>query len=151
MQLYVALNSDDLGDLSAIESCASDVSRWLVENVLLVIHTITDAVIVGTSQRLMSRKLTCSSPTASNCSERRSTHPCHSTSTTSISLARVSTTSVHCVIYDRLNNDSSAAVNKSVIVGTSSAQYQYRLLRLKNASSRARSLAEQRPDHAGAQ
>jgi len=51
----------------------------------------------------------------------------------------------------RLNNDSSAAVNKSVIVGTSSAQYPYRLLRLKNASSRARSLAEQRPDYAGAQ
>jgi len=34
MQLYVSLNSTDIGTLSDIESCASDVSRWCIENAL---------------------------------------------------------------------------------------------------------------------
>ena len=52
MQLYVSLNPADLGDLSTLESCASDVSRWFVENALLLNPTETEAVIFGTSQRL---------------------------------------------------------------------------------------------------
>ena len=36
MQLYVSLSPADFGDLSTIESCASDVSRWFVENALLL-------------------------------------------------------------------------------------------------------------------
>ena len=52
MQLYVSLSPADFGDLSTIESCASDVSRWFVENALLLNPTKTEAVIFGTSQRL---------------------------------------------------------------------------------------------------
>jgi len=39
----------------------------------------------------------------------------------------------------------------SLIVAMSSEQYSHRFVRLKNASSRARSFTEQRPHHAGAQ
>src|SRR5664279_5643157 len=45
---------------------------------------------------------------------------------------------------------SSAQSNSSDIEGVSAEQYPYRLLRLRNASSRLRSAAEQKPDHAGA-
>jgi len=36
MQLYMSLSQADFGDLSTIEICASDVSRWFVENALLL-------------------------------------------------------------------------------------------------------------------
>jgi len=49
MQLYVSLSP---ADLSTMESCASDVSRWFVENALLLDPTKTEAVIFGTSQWL---------------------------------------------------------------------------------------------------
>ena len=52
MQLYVSLNPTDFGNLSSIESCSSDVSRWLIENALLLNPTNTQAVIFGTSQQL---------------------------------------------------------------------------------------------------
>jgi len=52
MQLYVSLNPTDFGTLSDIESCASDVSRWFIENELLLNSTKTEAVVFGTSQRL---------------------------------------------------------------------------------------------------
>jgi len=39
-------------ELSDIESCASDVSRWFIENALLLNPTKTEAVVFGTSQRL---------------------------------------------------------------------------------------------------
>jgi len=45
MQLYVSLSPADFGDLSTIESCASDVSRWFVENAHLLNPTKTEAVI----------------------------------------------------------------------------------------------------------
>jgi len=45
MQLYVSLSPADFGNLSTIESCASDVSRWFVENALFLNPTKTEAVI----------------------------------------------------------------------------------------------------------
>ena len=48
----MSLSPADFGDLSTIESCASDASRWFVENALLLNPTTTEAVIFGTSQRL---------------------------------------------------------------------------------------------------
>ena len=42
----------DFGTLSDIESCASVVSRWFIENALLLNPTNTEAVVYGTSQRL---------------------------------------------------------------------------------------------------
>ena len=44
MQLYVSLNPTDFGTLSDIESCARDVSRWFIENALLLNPTKTEAV-----------------------------------------------------------------------------------------------------------
>ena len=52
MQLYVSLNPTDFGTLSDIESCTSEVSRWFIENELLLNSTKTEAVVFGTSQRL---------------------------------------------------------------------------------------------------
>ena len=37
MQLYVSLNPTDFGTLSDIESCASDVSRWFIENAVKLV------------------------------------------------------------------------------------------------------------------
>jgi len=46
MQLYVSLNPTDFGTWSDIESCASDVSRWFIENALILNPTKTEAVAV---------------------------------------------------------------------------------------------------------
>ena len=76
MQLYVSLNPTNFGTLSDTESCASDVSRWLIENALLLNSTKTEAVVVvqasgclkSTSHRACgSQELTCSSLTPSSC------------------------------------------------------------------------------------
>ena len=79
MQLYVSLNPTDFGTLSDIESCASDVSRWCIENALLLNPTKTEAVVFlvqasgclkSTSHRACgSQELTCSSLTPSSCLE----------------------------------------------------------------------------------
>ena len=45
-------NPTDFKTLSDIESCASAVSRWFIENALLLNPTKTEAVVFGTSQRL---------------------------------------------------------------------------------------------------
>jgi len=55
MQLYVSLNPTDSGTLSDIESCASDVSRWFIENALLLNPTKTEAVAVGTRHQRLSQ------------------------------------------------------------------------------------------------
>ena len=52
MRLYASLKPTDFGTLSDIESCASAVSRWFIENELLLNATKTEAVVFGTSQRL---------------------------------------------------------------------------------------------------
>ena len=46
MHLYVSLNPTDFGTWSDIESCASDVSRWFIENALILNPTNTEAVAV---------------------------------------------------------------------------------------------------------
>ena len=46
------LSSEDFNDLSAMEICAVDVSRWLVENALLLNPDKTEAVVFGTRKRL---------------------------------------------------------------------------------------------------
>ena len=51
MQLYVSLNSTDIGTLSDIESCASDVSRWCIENALLLNRTKTEAKAAAASSQ----------------------------------------------------------------------------------------------------
>jgi len=52
LQLYMSLNSEDFNDLSAMEICAVDVSRWFVENALLLNSDKTEAVVFGTRKRL---------------------------------------------------------------------------------------------------
>jgi len=52
LQLYMYLSSEDFNDLSAMEICAVDVSRWLVENALLLNPDKTEAVVFGTRKRL---------------------------------------------------------------------------------------------------
>ena len=53
----MSLNSEDFNDLSAIEICAVDVSRWFVENALLLNPDKTEAVVFGTRKRLPQRHL----------------------------------------------------------------------------------------------
>jgi len=55
------------------------------------------------------------------------------------------------VKYSSEQRLTAASAKMSVIAGTLSAQYPYRLLRLRKASIRARSCAEVRPDHADEQ
>jgi len=73
---YVYHSTQLTGTLSDIESCASAVSRWFIENALLLNPTKTEAVVVGTShQRLCQVNksqgvcVKCSSLTPSICLE----------------------------------------------------------------------------------
>ena len=52
LQLYMSLSSEDFNNLSAIEICAVDVSRWFVENALLLNPDKTEAAVFGTPKRL---------------------------------------------------------------------------------------------------
>jgi len=49
---YMSLSSEDFNDLSAMEICAVDDSRWFVENALLLNPDKTEAVVFGTRKRL---------------------------------------------------------------------------------------------------
>ena len=49
---FMSLSSVDFSDLSAMEICAVDVSRWFVENALLLNPDKTEAVVFGTRKRL---------------------------------------------------------------------------------------------------
>ena len=67
---YVPLNSTDFDNLSSIESCASDVLRWFIENALLLNRScgFRHKPTVVTSQQVarrpfMSQELMCSSLT----------------------------------------------------------------------------------------
>ena len=53
LQLYVAMVPSSFGDLSSvIVNCVSDVSRWFLENALLLNPNKTEAVVFGIRQRL---------------------------------------------------------------------------------------------------
>ena len=52
LQVYTAIRTDQLTDLSTLESCTADVARWFLENALLLNPTKTEAVLFGTRQRL---------------------------------------------------------------------------------------------------
>jgi len=52
LQMYVSLRPNDFSDRSTISQCVSDVSRWFVENALLLNPEKTEAVVFGTRQRL---------------------------------------------------------------------------------------------------
>ena len=52
LMLYLALTASQLGDLSPVSECVDDVTRWFLENALLLNPSKTDAVIFGTQQRL---------------------------------------------------------------------------------------------------
>ena len=52
LMLYLALTASQLGDLSPMSECVDDVTRWFLENALLLNPSKTDAVIFGTQQRL---------------------------------------------------------------------------------------------------
>ena len=52
LQMYVSLRPKDFSDRSTISQCVSDVSRWFVENALLLNPGKTEAVVLGTRQRL---------------------------------------------------------------------------------------------------
>src|SRR5664279_5144614 len=54
LQLYTAVRADDFQDLSHVESCVADVSRWFLQNSLLLNPTKTEAVVFGTRPRLHS-------------------------------------------------------------------------------------------------
>ena len=54
LQLYTAVRADDFQDLSHVESCVADVSRWFLKNSLLLNPTKTEAVVFGTRPRLRS-------------------------------------------------------------------------------------------------
>jgi len=54
LQLYYSLRSGDFNDLSSVVQCTKDVSRWFLENGLLLNATKTEAVVFGTRQRLQS-------------------------------------------------------------------------------------------------
>jgi len=111
MWLHVSLNPADLGDLSTIKSCASDMSWWFVKNALLANPTKTEAVIFVTIQRLsqinrsqgeLSQELMGSSLTH----VKLLGVTLDSTVTfdkyvidVNCSVALVTTTSVHCAIY----------------------------------------------------
>ena len=58
LQLYTALHADDFADLSRVESCVADVSRWFLENSLLLNPTKTEAVVFGTRPRLQAVDMT---------------------------------------------------------------------------------------------
>ena len=45
LQLYMSLSSEDFNDLSAMKICAVDVSRWFVENALLLNPDKIEAVV----------------------------------------------------------------------------------------------------------
>lgn len=52
LQLYVAMVPSSFGDLSSVVNCVNDVSRWFLENALLLNPNKTEAVVFGTRQRL---------------------------------------------------------------------------------------------------
>ena len=52
LHVYMYLSSEDFNDLSAMEICAVDVSRWFVENALLLNPDKTETVVFGTHKRL---------------------------------------------------------------------------------------------------
>ena len=52
LQLDMSLSSEDFNDLSAMEICVIDVSRWFVENALLLNPDKTEAVVFGTHKQL---------------------------------------------------------------------------------------------------
>ena len=54
LQLYTALHADDFHDLSHVELCVADVSRWFLLNSLLLNPAKTEAVAFGTRPRLRS-------------------------------------------------------------------------------------------------
>jgi len=54
IQLYYSLRTDDFNDLSLLTQCTQDVSRWFLENRLLLNPNKTEAVVFGTRQRLQS-------------------------------------------------------------------------------------------------
>ena len=52
MPLYVSLRPHDCVTIPSLNQCATDVSRWSTENVLLLNHTKTEAVIFEISKRI---------------------------------------------------------------------------------------------------
>jgi len=109
MQLYISLNPADLADMSTTESCASDVSRWFVENALLLNLTKTELWFlaqVNRRHKSTNHKVSalpewrCSLLTTSSCLEWRSTQHCPLTSISSMSLSSVITTFMHCILYN---------------------------------------------------
>jgi hypothetical protein len=52
LQIYYSIRTVDFGDLSPVVQCTKDVSRWFLENAILLNPTKTEAVVFGTRQRL---------------------------------------------------------------------------------------------------
>jgi len=61
LQLYTAIKPPWSNDLSALSDCVADVTRWFLDNGLLLNPTKTEAMLFGTRQRLSQLKGTCNS------------------------------------------------------------------------------------------
>jgi len=52
LQLYTTLRANEFTDISNIEHCTADVSRWFLENAILLNPAKSEAVIYRTRQRM---------------------------------------------------------------------------------------------------